>query len=170
MKTCYLILSPEGCGSRLMAEILIRNGCEGSCTHDQPLADSLTGAGPTIVVRYSLPFGGDWPDRRWPDLNAAHGRLWRAGYEVRVIVILRNAYCAVRSQLPRDLVKSIDEGYRNYSRAVKIIGGFIAENALPCRWATYESLSREMLANLLVGWIDVKDLPIVRDENAKYFP
>jgi tetratricopeptide (TPR) repeat protein len=172
-KRAFLVLGPESCGNRLVTQCLIAAGCDGEAGHTQKFdrPDGLVGAGSVIAWRRSLPHGPSWPD-----LYQLLHRLRVAGYnDVRVFALLRNHYCAVRSQVNRHEkhADTYEQAERNISGALRRIASFVLENNLPVRWITYESLvdpqQRESFVRVLKEWgLDPSHLPEFRDENEKY--
>ena len=164
MKRCFLVLGPESSGTRFVTRTLIDGGCHGTDEHEQPLDQTFDGAGDLIVWRRSLPHAGDWPD-----LNELADRLQLLGYEARVIVIVRDHYSAVRSQVSQIHAATTEEAERRIPEALRRIFEFITRRELPARLFTYEGLVHQPEAFQLAmqEWgMEVNPKPF--DANRKY--
>ena len=171
-RQAIIVVGAEGAGTRWVTGLCIAAGCHGSAEHHQPF-DHTPPAGETPVVwRRSLPFGGPPGARVWPDLSRdLHDPLARAGYTVRVLAVVRDPLCTAASQLARNLARDESEAFRAIARANAMIGRFVEENALECRWVTYEGIVQrpEGFKRLLAAWgLKLEEMPAVVDGNAKY--
>ncbi len=172
-KRAFFVLAPESSGGRLLTQCLIAAGCEGDATHAQRFdrPEALARAGDLIVWRRSLPHA-----QCWPDLDGDLARLQQHGYrDVRVIALVRNDYCTVRSQVwgCEPHTTTFEQAGRQVTGALRRIASFVLENNLPCRWMTYESVisesQRDIFKRALAEWgLDLTALPSIRDENQKY--
>lgn len=171
VKRAFLVLGPESSGTRLLTEVLLGAGCQGSADHDQAFDRRLDDARNLIVWRRSMPHGSG-SQRRWPDLdNELLTPLVRRGFQVAVFATIRSHYCMVRSQLAVPHVSSLREAEGNIPEAMLRIASFASRNALPLRYVTYEEIihCNEAFVRGLAEW-DLRPmrLPFLIDGNPKY--
>ena len=144
--------------------MLIEAGCEGSAEHEQPLDHSIENAGPWIVWRRSMPHAGTWPD-----LDTVADRLEAHGYQTRVIVIVRDHFPVVRSQVQAVHAATTEEAERRIPEACGRIFDFIGRRKLAARVFTYEGIVHcpDGFRLAMVEWgIAVDPKPV--DGNEKY--
>lgn len=170
-RRAFVILGPESSGTRLMARLFIRAGAHGDYEHRQRLDAMLSNGDrpthPVVVVRRSYPYS-----KEWPNLGKLKGRLERAGYEVRAVVVLRSLQFTALSSNRQMHTRSREHGIRRSTEAFKHIGTALAESGLPFVWLTYESLVQrpEQELTWLFQWAGLPaplDVEIF-DGNAKY--
>ena len=92
-KRAYLVLGPEGSGTKLVTRLFVEAGCQGEWSHKQKF-DREGPAGELVVVRRSYPHNGSWPN-----LKTLAGQLLE--YEVRAVVMIRTYRCTVASRTRR---------------------------------------------------------------------
>lgn len=172
VKRAFLVLGPESSGTRLLTEILLGAGCQGSADHDQAFDRHLDTARNLIVWRRSMPHGSG-SHRRWPDLdNEMLTPLVRRGFQVAVFATIRSHYCMVRSQLAVPHVSSLQEAERNVAEAMLRIATFASRNRLPIRYVPYEEIihsSAAIILSLAERNLRPERLPFLIDGNKKYF-
>lgn len=165
MKRCYLVVGAESSGNRLLGKLLVSAGCTGDDRMDGPFSASLpTHEDPAVVIR-SYPHGNEWPD-----LSDIYRALRNRGYQVRVIVAVRDRHCTVMSQVksqhhPAELAQT------NVQRAYLDI--FQQLGAINCWYVIvpFESLvlhgeaSSALLETLGLTPATVE----IRDENGKHY-
>ena len=95
MKRAFLVVGPEGSGTRLATRILINGGCIGSAEHFQPF-DKGSIEGENVVWRRSFPHLG-----QWPRVEELLSRLWDYGYksDVSAVLTIRDPFVLERSQV-----------------------------------------------------------------------
>lgn len=166
-KRAILIFGVESSGTRLWTEHCIACGCEGSATHDQPFDKSLEGAGPLIVWRRSFPHFSEMPD-----IPEMLDRLDAAGYsDVSAFWCRRDLFCTIKSQVHAGHAKTEEEARERTERGLATIGSFIKSTDLPCLIVAYEGLADlDYRTRLLLtfGFTPRRELPTIRDENAKW--
>jgi hypothetical protein len=120
-KRAFFIIGPESSGTRLLTHILIDAGCYGNDGHYQ----SMDGRGyrgefydrpPRIVFRRSVPHAG-----LWPPIQKLIERMRQAGYEVTVLVTVRDLTATARSQVLRNHEASTLKAHDNIDRAYRWI-------------------------------------------------
>lgn len=103
MKRCYVVVGPESSGNRLLASILVRAGCIGSASTEQPWGDDLPSHENLAVVIRSYPHG-----EGWPYLNAIYNCLEARDYEVFTLITVRSPVACLSSQVAQG--HAIDSG------------------------------------------------------------
>jgi hypothetical protein len=148
-KRAFLVLGPESHGTHLVTDLLVHAGCHGHAgDHSSWHGEWQEGAEdvqpwdrhpPTdedpIVWRRSVPHL-----RNWPDIAAMVETLRRRGYEVRAIVVHRDRYAAIRSQLKWRHVPDVATARANIARAYPHVFAHLQAAAVPATCVTYESL------------------------------
>lgn len=175
MKQAYIVVGPESSGTKLVTEILIKQGCWGDAGNDQRI-DNIFAAHrklevPKAVFRRSFPHGGKWPIL--PDL------LWHfkeRGFEIVVIVMMRDMYCIMQSQMTNSthaftLAHSFEKIRRAYTTIFRALAAVDRDFLI----VSYESLVRRPVETCswacgMIGMeFDPGKLPDIRDENAKHY-
>ena len=95
-KRCFLVVGPESSGNRLLASLLVRAGCKGKGATFQPFDKTLPNEESPVVVIRSFPHGDVWLD-----LEKIIAKLLTRGYNVVVLVTVRNAVAVIGSQIKR---------------------------------------------------------------------
>lgn len=151
MPTAYLIAGWPSSGNRLLAAVLVRSGCAGEASTEQPDIDFIPPATRPLVVYQH------WDVRAW--IRA----LRRAGYErVVVIVIVREPVACVRSAIAHDHFQcpNFDRLWADRSRDItQHLFDAIVEGVIP-EIVTYEGLTEPFLA----AWLPRIGLPYVPGE------
>jgi len=119
-KTCYLVISPEGSGSYMLAEAFVSSGCK----YIQD-GDAITGN--KLVVRRSFPHSGSWPDVR-----RLTNKLVDSGYKVEPIFILRNPPYNTLSVMRRDPDRDTEKEVRNSIFALLEMLHFGSKHSYKC--------------------------------------
>jgi hypothetical protein len=106
-KRAFVVMGPPSSGTRLMTRILIAGGCDGDGDHVQRWDDELP-TGDLIVIRRHQPTG------RLPEWAESHGNIITAlqahDYTVIGVIISRDWFCTVRSQILAPHVPNIEIG------------------------------------------------------------
>jgi len=160
-RRAFIIVGPESSGTKFLTSLFIKAGCYGDAWHEQRL-DTEEPSAPLVVFRRSYPHGGEWPD-----LPAIVDRFWRAGYRVRLIVIIRSMQFTVASRG----LHSKGDLYGRAVRALQMIGSQWAEAGADGVWITYEALVHyPETISWLFSWcgLDPPEGIKIRDGNKKY--
>ncbi|MEM6797289.1 MAG: hypothetical protein AAF725_25180, partial [Acidobacteriota bacterium] len=155
-KRAFLVVGAESHGTHLVTDLLVHAGCHGHSGEHGPWRGESAGASPRgpsaprdlqpwdlepptdqdpIVWRRSVPHL-----LRWPDLAGMALDLEMRGYLVHVVVVHRERYPAIQSQLKWRHVASEAEAEANIERAYRHIFGHIEAADLPSTMVSYESL------------------------------
>lgn len=94
MKRCFLIVGAESSGNRLLGKLLVNAGCFGDDRMDGPFSQRLPCDEALAVVIRSYPHGDEWPD-----IVAIYTELRAKGYQVMVLVAIRDWHCTLQSQI-----------------------------------------------------------------------
>lgn len=164
----YLVIGPEASGTKFLTQCLLAATAGfGDDTHDQRLGNTDELQLPeaflpdTIVLRRSMPHG-----KAWPRLNYLIAQLESAGYTVKVLLILRDAWLTVRSQIRSQHVFSEEEAIRNIRVALEY--AFMKLSIYPTV-VTYESLLKEKSRVAFFKSIGLEPPEVeVIDGNSKY--
>jgi|GEM_PF-373730 len=161
-KRAFIILGPESHGTHLVTDILLNAGCVGHAgnhvpwqpnnkelirgvkkpweytfpTDLQPWDRQLPTVEDPIVWRRSIPHG-----KQWIDISDMINVLKERHYAVHVIVVTRDPFSAIHSQLKWRHVKSIEKGKANVSRAYLHIFQHLSRSKTPYTLVNYESLA-----------------------------
>lgn len=161
-KRAFLVLGPESHGSHLVTDILINAGCIGHAgnhipwqpenkvlirgikkpwEHDlptdlQPWDKKPPTAENPIVWRRSLPHG-----KKWINIKAMIRDLRSRGYLSYVIVVTRDTYSGLQSQLKWSHVEDIEAGQANISKAYLHIFRHLFKTRVPFTVVNYEALA-----------------------------
>jgi hypothetical protein len=177
MKQGVLICSPESCGNRLMARLLIGCGYFGHGDVIQRLdqlipSRQVPANTQKLVWIRSMPHGARHENRHWPYPPILLDQIKQCGFEPRMIVMNRNWHCAAMSQVRNQHVASYEEGIQNIKEAYKhIIDNYSGLNYL---MVNYEDLILNGLAtfNWVLRWLGqpaVAALPEeIRNGNTKW--
>ena len=130
----FLVLGPESSGTRLATRILIANGCIGDDGHVQRYDPwHLPGRWP-VVIRRSLPHGGQWPDVvRMIRALTEHG-------EVGIVITVRERTATIASQLANGHVRTVADAVRHYKRAMAMMGEVMQQFPASVYILPYEAL------------------------------
>ena len=161
-KRAFLILGPESHGTHLVTDILLNAGCIGHAgnhvpwqpdnkelirgvkkpweytfpTDLQPWDRQLPTTEDPIVWRRSIPHG-----KQWVDIEDMINILKERRYSVHVIVLSRDPFSAIQSQLKWRHVKDMEKGMANISRAYLHIFQHLLRSKTPYTLFNYESLA-----------------------------
>lgn len=169
-KQAFVIVGPESSGTRLMARLFIAAGCYGDDDHRQRLDAVIDGEKckeSPIVLRRSYPYA-----KKWPELRHVKEKLEFAGYQVRVVLVVRSLLFTALSNHRAMHTKSMSKALTRSTEALRCILSQLAETRAPYLWVTYESLVRrpEQELTFLFEWAGLPaplDVEIF-DGNAKY--
>jgi hypothetical protein len=147
-KEAFLVLGPESSGNHLVTDILINAGCKGhSGNHPdwhgefegwsdaQPWDTEHPSNETPIVWRRSTPHL-----KEWSDLAALMNGLMDKDYDVKAVVVVRELYPTVESQMKWRHVSSPGEGRQNVQRAYLHIFRQLDRVGIPFVVASYEAL------------------------------
>ena len=154
-KRAFLVLGPESHGTHLVTDLLVRAGCHGrsglhGSWHDewqagiddrQPWDEALPTDEDPIVWRRSVPHLA-----HWPDVRGMVASLEARGYEVRAVVVHREPYAAIQSQLKWRHVADAATARAHIERAYPYVFAHLEEAAVPATLVGYESLVHEPAA------------------------
>ena len=133
-KRGFLVLGPESSCTRLVTKILIvAGGCAGSYDHVQPFDDLPMGDADNVVLRRSIPHGG-----QTPDLSSVADMF--GSRELLCVVAVRDWHCTAMSQVEVGLASSFAVAKQRISQATLTIWEFILSSGLPFVVVTAESL------------------------------
>lgn len=161
-KRAFLVLGPESHGTHLVTDILLNAACIGHAgnhvpwqpdnkelirgvkkpwqytfpTDLQPWDRQLPTEEDPIVWRRSIPHG-----KQWVDIADMINILKERHYAVHVIVVTRDPFSAIHSQLKWRHVKSMEKGKANISRAYLHIFQHLSRSKTPYTLVNYESLA-----------------------------
>lgn len=174
----FLVASPESNGNRYMVKLMTTAGCYGVSGHHQPLD---TRQRPPVRSKNGAPATPEWPNHiRSPDVWPAaakrapclamhrsipHNHVWvnitqlvaeitAAGYEPRLVVMLRREDIAADSQVHAKHVRTEPEAAMNILHAQRALVNAIA--AMPRLWfrlVLYHQLGDESY----VRWLFSRD-------------
>jgi len=97
----------------MLTEAFIKSGCYGDCGIDQKM-DDMNFSESLIVFRRSLPHGGIWPNLRY-----IIEKMKNAGYRIHPIMILRDKFYTVKSQVKNQHVANEIEAKDNIRFAIE---------------------------------------------------
>lgn len=162
-KRAFLVLGPEGSGTKLLTRIFIDAGCAGDYSHKQSIDAAAVPTGNLLVLRRSFPHA-----EKWPNLKGLVA--WLNGYEVRAVVIIRTYRCTFASRARRreNKVKAEELALAALPRLFQSI-----EKAhLPFVWVTYEALIQrpEVEVDWLMKWagLETPAVEYIFDGNERY--
>lgn len=134
-KKAFLVLGPEGTGTRLFTRILINAGCEGSAGHRQKFDGTL----PTqdcIVWRKSFPHRNCWPC-----ITTMVSELRDKDYTVHAFVTNRNWHAILESRGPRHEAGGGTKAvYQHLQKSYPLIFQGLAEAKVPFIVVSYEEM------------------------------
>lgn len=166
MKEAFLVLGPENCGTRMLAQALVGAGCFGEYGTAQQMDNGCFHGLPDLIM-YRVPLPA-W--HNWPDLERIAGKLEAAGYRVKPLIILRDWNVMADSQVKNHLVKDRGEAFRNARRA--IVYGFLSMKDREPVAVSYEALIHSAGYR---KWLFEDECGLAmpemgfRDENAKHY-
>ena len=183
-KTAFLVFGTESSSTRFITDCLIKGGCEGQSEHDQ-LIDYEDPTAEKVVWRRSFPHKWDDPDNfpyiikgtiGWPDTDAMYDRLKNLGYEVKVVVCMRDWFACSKSAVDigyRPHTNTMEKAYGNSKESYKRIFSFINDKDLDYTVISYESLVfyKEKYLNEIFKTLDLNEVSDigVRNGNDKYY-
>jgi len=119
-KVAYIVIGPEGSGTRMMTKALIEGGCSGEAGHQQNLDlapfSEFAHLPDVMVFRRSLPHA-----RYWPDIQLYIEAFENSGFSVIVIAMNRIDDYMIASQIARQHVVAERVGRLNIAVARTVI-------------------------------------------------
>ena len=183
-KTAFLIFGTESSSTRFITDCFIKAGCQGSSEHNQSI-DYEDPTDDKVVWRRSFPHKWDEPDNfpyiikgtiGWPDTNSMYDRLTNLGYEVKVIVCMRDWFACSKSAVDigyRPHTNTMEKAYDNSKESYRRIFSFIDNKDLDYMVVSYESLIfyKEKYLNKIFETLNLNkvDKIDVRNGNDKYY-
>ena len=183
-KIAYLVLGAESSATRFVTKCLIDSGCTGDNEHEQKI-DFEEPTGDKIVWRRSYPHKWDDPNNYpyvikntigWPDTDSMYDRLVKLGYDIKVVVTMRDWYSISKSGSGkgyRPHTGTMEKAYNNTKESYKRIFDFVNKYDLDYIIFNYEaaivsgnSYASEML-NVL--GLNLKNDINFKDANKKYY-
>lgn len=124
MKKALLVFGPESSGTRMLTECFVKAGYSGSYDHHQPFDDygfspytkkkEFVDKPDKFILRRSFPH-----NKHKPDVLKIIDDLVGYGYEeINVLIIIRNVWFTIQSQLRNRHVKSKEESGRNIAESI----------------------------------------------------
>lgn len=137
MKRAYLVLGPESTGTRLATSILISGGCYGSAEHVQEFDTEPFGDFDPVVLRRSVPHGGEKLDIVDLVSRCRDRRIF-------AVITTRDWTCAVRSKIKayKRVSVEVDEQSANQDILEAYLSIFdgLKKYSIPFMMLSYESL------------------------------
>lgn len=160
-KRAFLVLAPEGHGGHFVTDLLVHAGCHGHAGDHVPWRPDARALGleddkpwdhplptdvqpwdrvlPTnedpVVWRRSMPHDG-----KWVDIEEMVRVLRARGYAVTCLVVARDRYCALRSQLKWRHVNDLETGEARIDQAHRHIAAALDRAEAPCVAVNYDAL------------------------------
>jgi|TARA_B100000035_G_scaffold313794_1_gene328345 hypothetical protein len=187
MKRAYIVLGAESSCTRFITNLLIKAGCSGR-TWNQNHEQEIDFKDPTddlVVWRRTYPH--KWDDVNnypyvvndtfgIPDTDGMYTRLVELGYQVKVVVTMRDFYTTSMSGVNvgfRPHTQTLEKAYHNTKEAYKFIFSFINKYNLDYVLINYEScvINGEKYFNEMLSLLGLNKLSDIgfRDENSKYY-
>ncbi len=185
-KIAYLVFGAESSCTRFVTNCLIEAGCSGETWNDNH-EQKIDFEDPTedlVVWRRSYPHKWDNTDYPyiikdsigWPDTDAMYDRLVKLGYEVKVVVTMRDWYSISSSGFNkgyRPHVNSMDKAFNNTKKSYIKIFKFINKYYLDYVVVSYESmiLYKEKYLNEILKVLGLNKLDSIdiHNGNEKYY-
>lgn len=148
-KVAYIISGPESSGNRLLAGILVRSGCAGEGSHNQPhcLNDISEPDKHFVLIKHT----GE-EIRKWTPILKERGYRY-----VTVIVIIREPIANVASMVSREHCKFHPSIYKNRTQKIIETLEVAKEVADQIEIITYEGITEQFLKQ----WLPMIGLPYV---------
>lgn len=119
-KVAYIVIGPEGSGTRMMTKALIEGGCSGEAGHRQNMDlvpfSEFAHLPDVMVFRRSLPHA-----RWWPDIQLYIEAFENSGFSVFVIAMNRIDDFMIASQIAREHIVHERVGKLNIAVARTVI-------------------------------------------------
>lgn len=176
-RRAFVVVGPESAGNRMCTAILVEAGCMGQASVLAPLNHGLpeNGQSPVVLTR-SYPHGGDDPD-----IFALRGDLQALGYQVHVIVVVRDMAACEASQVQRQHQRSLTLARLSIQNALGLIFSQLHLAGVPFYVTTYEALANH--AGARDAMLEALGLPgigshvtvegrreLLEDRNGKHYP
>lgn len=167
-RRAYLVAGPESSGTRFLTGLLIDWGCKGNAATTQAWDSGPPKDAELVVWRRSFPHG-----HTWPDLVAMAGALRDNDYKVFGVIITRDWYPMLKSQVAAGHTQSVAEGAQEQQKAYPLIFGQLAEAGVPFVVTSYEGLVHDRTAaeklSEMLGFGKKRVASYVRNENWKHY-
>jgi hypothetical protein len=167
VKRAFLVAGPQSSGTRMVAGIFVDAGCFGDRTHEQRLDLRPIEFWPDLVVwRRSIPHSA-----QYPDLCAMTTKMIDAGYDVCLVVTVRERYAMARSQVRWHHAADMARAYEVIEREYRHVFAAAAVHPGPVVVVPYEALALhpESAAQLLEHLGLSPIVPDVFDGDAPYY-
>lgn len=189
MPKFVMVLGAEGSGTRLVTRILLTvDGARGTDDHFQAIDTVFSKSSdarsveflsehwldsPLAVMRRSLPHSN-----RWPPLSRFGDIVTAAGFDLWVVMVVRDNWACVQAMRRAGHVSREGRGYRNYQRAYRTIFTWLNEAGLGPKMIImpYEALvlgqhacAQQTLGRPLGLELPKDKFPNVFDGNEKYY-
>ena len=167
-KKAFLVIGAESTGTKLVTDILVKNGCKGDYGHRQEFDHSpkILKDNDLVVWRRSFPHDGNWPN-----LSSLVNLL--KGYRITVIVTMRDWYSTSRSNINIKRVDNVEASYDLIQDAYLRIFQQIIDNKFEYHIVNYDSLiaePKEYQKILLQSiHLPIKELVNITNQNRKYY-
>ena len=139
MTNAYIVAGPESSGNRLVAAILVRSGCRGEGSTNQPKSvDELQpddGTPYVIIAHHNL--------MRWIDA------LRSMDYRVHVVVVIREPVATIGSQVARGHIADPQRAYMVRSQTIARTFEDTTKSGVATHVVTYEGLCESALKQWL---------------------
>ena len=171
----FVVVGPESSGNRFMVRLLIEAGCNGISGHKQSMDGPESSvifpkeAYLPIALHRSIPHGNYRP--ALPSIiNAAQ----ESGFDVTFLVMIREEYANILSQISQHHVNTLREAQDNYKSAYLDIFQCIIEKRVDFILVPYSSLGRQNFVNWLMEQLQLNNYQslykLFVDGDGKYHP
>ncbi len=169
IRHCFLVVGPEGSGTRMMTDALISVGCFEEVVHYNARKEpSIYPHRQRIVFRRSLPHSSPEQDAVWPDLKALRQMVEYFDYQVQPILMIRDWHAMISSQNARAWFT--EDAAANIQRAIRTVTDQLPD-FIP---VTYEAfcLSEGFQETLFTKYLGLPATPPIQIwyANDKYYP
>lgn len=165
MAQAFLVVGPEGSGTRWVTSLFISAGCYGDAGHEQRMDIEIPAPTQNVVFRRSFPHGEDYPNmflllNKFRDYDSRH-----------LIICMRDIYSVVMSQIDNRFASSVGRAYRRIGEAYGHI--FHAYDWLSDAIFNYEMamMYKEPYVNRFMSRFSLQTEGLIEfnDGNAKYY-
>lgn len=135
-KKCYVVCGPESSGNRLIASILVRAGCWGEGSTNQPRLEDIPDVEKAVVIIHH-------------NLLSSFVKLQERGFDVVALMLVREWTANVSSLIKRGFDQDVEMAERRIlTTLASNLFDAICYN-IPMIVTTYESINNDSLPNLL---------------------
>jgi hypothetical protein len=167
MKNCFMIIGPESSGTRMLTRIFIDSGCIGSDDHDQFFDSAPPLEEMNVVWRRSIPHGGI----KEPNIEEMYNHLISNNYNITIIVISRDIFCTIFSQIQNNHVENKHQSIENIQNSFLFLFNLIKKLNAKYFMINYESLilHKDWTIDNLSKLINFNlKIPDIKNENVKW--